>query len=128
MIVTPTNQGSRACPGLNRLEQGQPLWPRRPGIPAFLGQRRQSAGCSPVASLSFGRHCNACRISGTAAAACEPFRFDRQRGFHSGENPISRLQCSNAMRFSLHQIERTCTLRGEPIDCDGEHLSHVSGR
>jgi hypothetical protein len=31
------------------------------------------------------------------------------------------------MRFSLHEIKRTCTVRGELIDRDAEHPSHASG-
>jgi hypothetical protein len=48
-------------------------------------------------------------------------------GGFTWRKPISPLQCSKAMRFSLHEMKRTCTVRGELIDRDAEHPSHASG-
>lgn len=53
-----------------------------------------------------------------------PFWFDRQREFHSGEEPVFSAPVFTEgdelrARFSAHQIRGGYALRGEPIDSEG---------
>jgi alpha-ketoglutarate-dependent taurine dioxygenase len=54
----------------------------------------------------------------------EPFWFDRQREFHSGESPVFAAPVFEnrgelKARFSVHQINSGYTMRGEPVDPEG---------
>jgi hypothetical protein len=53
-----------------------------------------------------------------------PFRFDRQREFHPGEEPVFSapvFESANELRarFSAHQIRGGYALSEEPIDAEG---------
>jgi len=96
--------------------------------PDYVGllclRKAMSGGHSRVISFHTAHNALLVRFPEMLARLYEPFWFDRQREFHSGENPIFAAPVFEGgaeikARFSVHQINSGYALRGEPIDAAG---------
>ena len=96
--------------------------------PDYVGllclRKAMSGGHSRVISFHTAHNALLARFPAMLARLYEPFWFDRQREFHSGENPIFAAPVFEGgaeikARFSVHQINSGYALRGEPIDAAG---------
>ena len=97
--------------------------------PDYVGllclRQAQSGGHSRVISFHTVHNALQARCPDRLPRLYQPFWFDRQREFHSGESaifsaPVFELDEELKGRFSVHQINSGYALRGEPVDNDGE--------
>jgi alpha-ketoglutarate-dependent taurine dioxygenase len=96
--------------------------------PDYIGllclRQAQSGGHSRVISFHTVHNILLARFPERLQRLYRPFRFDRQREYHPGEDPVfSAPVFENGGelrgRFSVHQITGGYTLKGEPIDGEG---------
>jgi alpha-ketoglutarate-dependent taurine dioxygenase len=97
--------------------------------PDYVGllclNRAMSGGHSRVISFHTAHNEMVIRYPEHLERLYEPFWFDRQREFHSGESPIFAAPVFEndgelKARFSVHQINSGYAMRGEPVDLAGE--------
>src|SRR5271169_1134124 len=97
--------------------------------PDYVGllclRKAMSGGHSRVISFHTSHNVMLARYPERLSRLYDPFWFDRQREFHSGENPIFAAPVFEGgaeikARFSVHQINSGYALRGEPVDEAGE--------
>jgi alpha-ketoglutarate-dependent taurine dioxygenase len=97
--------------------------------PDYVGllclQQARSGGHSRVISFHTVYNTLLARCPNRLERLYRPFWFDRQREYHTGEEPtffapIFENRGELRARFSVHQINGGYALRGEPVDRDGE--------